>query len=105
MNDTSKCSENACTEGLDILLLDCTIGGRPKPVLEWKFKSKDEDMFQDFPPDTDYFDGTFEYNDPLTKEQILFKSLWKEHSGIYKCIAKSVAGEIVGTRQVSIVKH
>ena len=105
MNDTSKCSENACTEGLDTLLLDCSIDGRPKPVIEWKFKSKDEDMFQDFPPDTEYFDGTFEYNDPLTKEQIRFKSLWKEHSGIYKCIAKSVAGEMVGTRQVSIVKH
>jgi len=103
MNDTNKCTEKSCTEGMDTLILDCSVKGRPEPTVEWRFKPKDEDSFQNFPPNSSYFEETFEFSP--NNQKIIFKSLWKEQSGVYQCIARNVADEIVGERKISIVKH
>ena len=56
MNDTNKCTERSCTEGLDTLILDCTVKGLPEPDVKWKFKAKNDDDFMDFPRNSTFFE-------------------------------------------------
>ena len=103
MNETNKCTERYCTEGLDTLNLDCSVTGRPEPVVKWRFKANNEQDFQEFPPQNSSFFEQVEFLENGQKLQ--FHALWKEQSGVYQCIAKSVAGEVVGERRISIRKH
>ena len=56
-----------------------------------------------FGPNTSTSNQNFEFSS--NKQRIIFKSLWKEQSGVYQCIARNEAGEVTGERNISIVKH